>query len=102
MNHFPELEEARRAALARGASSTRDDVYRGLVRYLARQHGIEVRVERVGDERGAMRRYDPRAQADPALRGAAAAAAATSSSRTSSACSRSPSVLDRIAARSRS
>ncbi len=58
MNHFPELEEGAEA-LWREAELDTDDVYRGLVRYLRATRGIEVRIVRVGDERQAMRRYDP-------------------------------------------
>jgi predicted transcriptional regulator/transcriptional regulator with XRE-family HTH domain len=57
-NHFPELEEGAEQ-LWRGADLEADDVYRGLVRFLAAVHRIQVRVVRVGDERKAMRRYDP-------------------------------------------
>jgi predicted transcriptional regulator/transcriptional regulator with XRE-family HTH domain len=57
-NHFPELEEGAEQ-LWRGAELEADDVYRGLVRFLASVHRIQVRVVRVGDERKAMRRYDP-------------------------------------------
>ncbi len=57
-NHFPELEEGAEQ-LWRVAELDAEDVYRGLVRYLASVHRIEVRVVRVGDDREAMRRYDP-------------------------------------------
>jgi predicted transcriptional regulator len=57
-NHFPELEEGAEQ-LWRAADLEADDVYRGLVRFLGAVHRIEVRVVRVGDERKAMRRYDP-------------------------------------------
>jgi predicted transcriptional regulator/DNA-binding XRE family transcriptional regulator len=57
-NHFPELEEAAEQ-LWRRAELDADDVYRGLVRYMAAVHGIEVRVVKVADERKAMRRFDP-------------------------------------------
>lgn len=58
MNHFPELEEGAEI-LWRQAELDAEDVYRGLVRYLAAARGIQVRVVRVADERKAMRRYDP-------------------------------------------
>jgi predicted transcriptional regulator/transcriptional regulator with XRE-family HTH domain len=58
MNHFPELEDAAEL-LWRRAELDADDVYRGLVRYLAAVHGIQVKVVRVADERKAMRRFDP-------------------------------------------
>ncbi len=57
-NHFPDLEEGAEA-LFRVAELAPDDVYRGLVRYLAAVHGIEVRVVRARADRSAMRRYDP-------------------------------------------
>lgn len=57
-NHFPELEESAEQ-LWREAELDAEDVYRGLVRYLASVHRIQVRVVRVGDDREAMRRYDP-------------------------------------------
>jgi predicted transcriptional regulator/DNA-binding XRE family transcriptional regulator len=57
-NHFPELEEAAEQ-LWRVAELDAEDVYRGLVRYLAAAHGITVKVVRVADERKAMRRYEP-------------------------------------------
>jgi predicted transcriptional regulator/DNA-binding XRE family transcriptional regulator len=55
-NYFPALEEAAEA-LWREASLDFDDVYGGLVAYLKRHHGIEVRVEEA-KEGQAMRRYD--------------------------------------------
>jgi predicted transcriptional regulator/DNA-binding XRE family transcriptional regulator len=58
MNHFPELEAAAEA-LWRKAELDVDEVYRGLVKYLAATHGIGVKVVRVADERKAMRRFDP-------------------------------------------
>jgi predicted transcriptional regulator/DNA-binding XRE family transcriptional regulator len=58
MNHFPDLEEAAEQ-LWRRAELDAEDVYRGLVRYLASVHGVQVKVVRVADERKAMRRFDP-------------------------------------------
>jgi predicted transcriptional regulator/transcriptional regulator with XRE-family HTH domain len=58
MNHFPELEAAAERVW-RQAELDAEDVYRGLVRYLAAVHRIQVKVVRVADERKAMRRYDP-------------------------------------------
>lgn len=58
MNHFPSLEEAAEEVRNR-AKLEGDDTYRSLVRYLAAEHGVEVRLLRVGDERKAMRRYEP-------------------------------------------
>jgi predicted transcriptional regulator/transcriptional regulator with XRE-family HTH domain len=57
MNHFPELEEAAEQLWKR-AELDPDDVYRGLVRYLASVHRVQVKVVRVEDERKAMRRFD--------------------------------------------
>jgi hypothetical protein len=58
VNHFPELEEGAEQ-IWRQAELDADDVYRGLVRYMAAVHRIQVRVVQVGDERKAMRRFDP-------------------------------------------
>ncbi|UQA55646.1 helix-turn-helix domain-containing protein [Polyangium aurulentum] len=58
MNYFPELEDAADEVRAR-ARIDGEDVYRSLVRWLASEHGVEVRLLRVGDERKAMRRYEP-------------------------------------------
>ncbi len=58
MNHFPALEEGAEV-IWREAKLDADDVYAGLVRYLAKRHGVSVRIVRVADERKAMRRYDP-------------------------------------------
>lgn len=58
MNHFPDVEAAAEKLL-RTARIDPEDVYRGLTRYLAEAHGIEVRTVRVADERKAMRRFDP-------------------------------------------
>ncbi|WP_348980451.1 short-chain fatty acyl-CoA regulator family protein [Polyangium sp. 15x6] len=57
MNHFPTLEDAADEVRARGRLES-DDVYRSLVRYLDQEHGVEVRLLHVADERKAMRRYD--------------------------------------------
>jgi predicted transcriptional regulator/transcriptional regulator with XRE-family HTH domain len=57
-NHFPVLEEGAEE-LWRRAGLDAEDVYRGLVQYLAAEHKIQVKLVRVGDERKAMRRYDP-------------------------------------------
>lgn len=66
MNYFSELEEGAEA-LRRDADLDADvglgrregDLYTGLTRYLQVAHGIDVRVVKVGDERKAMRRYEP-------------------------------------------
>lgn len=61
MNHFPTLEDAADEIRARGRLES-DDVYRSLVRYLEKEHGVEVRLLHVADERKAMRRFDREAR----------------------------------------
>ncbi|ABS27161.1 short-chain fatty acyl-CoA regulator family protein [Anaeromyxobacter sp. Fw109-5] len=56
MNHFAELEEGAEA-IWREARIDRDDLYAGLVRYLA-ELGVQVRVVRAAELQGAVRRYD--------------------------------------------
>jgi predicted transcriptional regulator/transcriptional regulator with XRE-family HTH domain len=58
MNHFPDLEEGAEQ-LWRRAELDAEDVYRGLVRYLASAHRVQVRTVQVADERKAMRRFEP-------------------------------------------
>lgn len=60
-NYFPELEDGAER-LRREARLDGEDLYQGLVRYLSEAHGVEVRVEKVGAMRGAVRRYEPRAR----------------------------------------
>jgi predicted transcriptional regulator/transcriptional regulator with XRE-family HTH domain len=55
-NHFAPIEAATET-LWRDAGLTSDDVYGGLVEYLSKEHGIEVRVVEA-EEGQAMRRYD--------------------------------------------
>lgn len=57
-NYFHPIEEAAEE-LWRQAGLDSDDVYTGLIHYLRREHGIEVRVVRA-HEGTVMRRYDPR------------------------------------------
>jgi predicted transcriptional regulator/transcriptional regulator with XRE-family HTH domain len=57
-NHFPELEAAAEELFAK-AKLTTDDLYSGLVRYIEKQHGVQVNIARWGSERGVLRRYDP-------------------------------------------
>lgn len=57
-NHFPDLEAAAEET-ARRAQLNAGDLYSGLVRYLEREHGIQVEIARWGAERGVLRRYDP-------------------------------------------
>ncbi|TKD12124.1 helix-turn-helix domain-containing protein [Polyangium fumosum] len=61
MNHFPTLEDAADEVRARSRLES-DDVYRSLVRHLDQEHGVEVRLLHVADERKAMRRYDREAR----------------------------------------
>lgn len=56
-NHFPDLEEqAERIWVDAGLEGS--DLFGALTRYLAKRHGITVRVLRVGEMRSAMRRFD--------------------------------------------
>jgi hypothetical protein len=57
MNWFPELEDGAEA-LWRDARLDRDDLYGTLVRHIA-ELGVEVRIVRTAEMRGAVRRYDP-------------------------------------------
>lgn len=57
-NHFPELERAAEEVFA-AARLDSEGAFAGLSRYLLAQHGVEVRLVRVADERKAMRRFDP-------------------------------------------
>lgn len=57
MNHFAKLEE-RAERLVRDERLEGDDRYWRLADWLRRTHGIEVKVERLVDERGTLRRYD--------------------------------------------
>lgn len=56
-NFFPELE-AGAEALWRSAALSSEDLYPGLLRYLAREHGISVQIARSNAERGVLRRFD--------------------------------------------
>jgi predicted transcriptional regulator/transcriptional regulator with XRE-family HTH domain len=57
MNHFPELEVGAEV-LWRDARLDRDYLYTRLVQYLA-ELGVQVRIVRTAEMRGAVRRYDP-------------------------------------------
>jgi predicted transcriptional regulator/DNA-binding XRE family transcriptional regulator len=61
MNHFPELEEGAEE-LWRKARLDTDELYPGLVRYLEKQHGVQVRIARGSAGRGVLRRYDADSQ----------------------------------------
>jgi predicted transcriptional regulator/DNA-binding XRE family transcriptional regulator len=56
-NYFPELEEGSEE-LWKKARLDSEELYAGLVRYLDKAHGVQVRVARWGVERGIVRRYD--------------------------------------------
>jgi predicted transcriptional regulator/DNA-binding XRE family transcriptional regulator len=58
MNHFPELEDGAEELWKR-AKLEREDLSAGLVRYLEKHHGVQVRIARWGAERGIVRRFDP-------------------------------------------
>jgi hypothetical protein len=58
MNYFPQLEEAAEA-LWRDGKLDQDDLYRSLTWHLKRQHGVDVRVTSLLENRGAVRRFDP-------------------------------------------
>lgn len=58
MNYFPELEEAAER-LWRDARLDREGLFSGLVQHLERQHRVTVRILKVDEMRGAVRRYDP-------------------------------------------
>lgn len=57
-NFFPELEAAADAIVAEAALD-RDELFASLAAYLGAKHGVRVRVERVGNMGGALRRFDP-------------------------------------------
>jgi predicted transcriptional regulator len=56
-NHFAELEEGA-ARIRADARLDGEDLYQGLARYLGGTHGVEVRIEKVGAMRRAVRRFD--------------------------------------------
>ncbi len=58
MNHFPELE-AGAEELWRKARLEGEDLFQALARYLEQAHGVQVRIEKVGAMRGAVRRFHP-------------------------------------------
>jgi predicted transcriptional regulator/DNA-binding XRE family transcriptional regulator len=58
LNHFPELEDAAER-LGRDATLERDGLFPALARHLEREHGVAVRILKVGEMRGAVRRFDP-------------------------------------------
>ena len=58
MNHFPELESAAEQ-LWRDARLDREGLYAGMTAHLERQHGVNVRILKVSELQGAVRRFDP-------------------------------------------
>jgi len=60
MNHFPALEEAAEALWIK-AGLDLDQLYTGLMEVF-RGHGVKVRVHKVGEAPGILRRYDPEAR----------------------------------------
>ncbi len=56
-NYFSELEEGAEE-LWKKARLDAEELYTGLVRFLEKQHGVEVRIARGGAERGILRRFD--------------------------------------------
>ena len=58
MNHFPELETAAEQVW-RDAGLERDGLYAGMIAHLEHRHGVKVRVLKVEELRGAVRRFDP-------------------------------------------
>jgi predicted transcriptional regulator/transcriptional regulator with XRE-family HTH domain len=58
MNYFPDLETGAEA-LTRDAHLDNDSMFAGLVKYLKRTAGVDVRVEQASIMQGALRRYDP-------------------------------------------
>src|SRR5262252_4770783 len=58
MNHFPGLE-AGAERIWRDARLDSEELYPKLVRYLEKEHGVQVRTAHGGTERGTLRRFDP-------------------------------------------
>ncbi|WP_233104137.1 helix-turn-helix domain-containing protein [Haliangium ochraceum] len=57
-NHFPALEDAAEA-FSRQIELRPDDMYHAMSNYLREAHDIHIRYVRPGDDRGAVRRFDP-------------------------------------------
>jgi predicted transcriptional regulator/transcriptional regulator with XRE-family HTH domain len=57
-NHFPDLEDGAEE-LCKRARVDIDEVYSGLVRFLEKHQGVEVRIARGEAARGVVRRFDP-------------------------------------------
>jgi predicted transcriptional regulator/DNA-binding XRE family transcriptional regulator len=58
LNHFPELEDAAEA-FSREHDLRPDDMYHAMAEYLRDAHGIRIRYVKPGEDRGAVRRFDP-------------------------------------------
>lgn len=58
MNYFPELEEGAEEVWRKGRFDA-EELNAGLVRYLDKQHGVQVRIAREGAERDVLRRFEP-------------------------------------------
>ena len=58
MNHFPELETAAEQ-LWRDARLDREGLYAGMTAHLEQRHGVKVRILKVSELHGAVRRFDP-------------------------------------------
>jgi predicted transcriptional regulator/DNA-binding XRE family transcriptional regulator len=56
-NYFGELEEGAEEVSRRGKLDA-EELYTGLVRYVDKYHGVQVRIARGGAERGILRRYE--------------------------------------------
>lgn len=57
-NHFPELERIAQR-LWKDAKLAHEELHQGLVRWLERTHGVEVRIDRFRHNRNMLRRFDP-------------------------------------------
>ncbi len=58
VNHFPELEEEAERLWAEAKLSDHD-LFEGMAHYLERAHRVRVRILRMSETRGAVRRFDP-------------------------------------------
>jgi predicted transcriptional regulator/DNA-binding XRE family transcriptional regulator len=58
VNHFPELEAEAERIWSEGKLEDQD-LFEGLARYLEKTHGVAVRILKVGEMEGAVRRFDP-------------------------------------------
>ena len=58
VNHFPELEEEAERLWVEGKLEDHD-LFEGIAGFLERAHGVAVRILKVGEMEGAVRRFDP-------------------------------------------